>query len=144
MKFAELKALHGFKSWRSIKGFPGYRVTHCGRVWSCAAEKFVRQSYNVDSYLRVELWSKGVRHWRFVHRLVCDHYKRNRHPKTHTQVNHKDWDRHNNHGDNLEHVTPGENIRHSKRRYGPYVYKGKDRWIKLTYEQQKERDGTPF
>ena len=145
MTFAQVKALHGVKSWRHIKGFDKYRVTSCGRVWSCLQKKFIRQDYNLNGYLRVELKQNGERSWKFVHRLVCYAYKKNRRPKYRTQVNHMDHNKHNNHASNLEHVTPSANVQHSKKKHASgYIYKGRGRWKKLSYEEARIRAGTPF
>jgi len=145
MTFDQVRAKYGVKSWRAIKGFDNYRVTSCGRVWSCSKERFLNQYYNLNSYLRVELYKDGVRHWRFVHRLVCWHYKKNNRPKVKTQVNHMDHDRHNNHAANLEHVTPSVNILHAKKRHANgFIYKGRGKWKKLSYEETRIRAGTPF
>lgn len=145
MSFAAVRARYGVKSWRSIKGFENYRVTSCGRVWSISREKFIRQDLNLDSYYRVELFKNGVRTWQFVHRLVCNAYKKNKRPKYRTQVNHMDHDRHNNNAWNLEHVTPSANMKHARRKsWTGYIYKGRGRWKKLSYEEARLRAGTPF
>jgi len=145
MTWADIRIRFDVKSWRIIKGFENYRVTSCGRVWSCAQEKFIRMDYNISSYLRVELWKDGARHWLFVHRLVCYAYKRNKRPNVKTQVNHMDHDQHNNKAGNLEHVTPSTNILHAKYKiYRQYIYKGRGKWKKISFKEMLARTGDSF
>lgn len=145
MTFAQVRDLYGVRSWRVVKGFKNYRVTSCGRVWSCNRKKFVRQDYNISTYLRVELYRGKGRTWFFVHRLVACHYKKNSRPKIKSQVNHIDHDRHNNNAGNLEHVTPSVNMIHARRKHSDtMIYKGRGRWIKLSYEEGRKRSGLPF
>lgn len=145
MTWADIRLRFDVRSWRIIKGFVNYRVTSCGRVWSCTREQFVRQDYNMNSYLRVELWKGSSRTWFFVHRLVCCSYKRNKRPKIKTQVNHMDHDRHNNNASNLEHVTPSVNQFHAKRKIGrQWIYKGRGKWKQISYAEMLARTGDPF
>jgi hypothetical protein len=149
MTFAQVREAHGVRSWRKVRGYPQYRVTSCGRVWSMKHEKFIRFDYNLGSYIRVELYNRGKRKekngftWFFVHRLVGEHYKKKR-PGC-TEINHKDWDRHNNNAPNLEWVTKSENAKHAKQKFNSRVkYLGAGRWKKLTYEQVLAESGAPF
>lgn len=145
MTWNEVKAIYGVRSWRKISGYENYRVTSDGRVWSCLKEKFVRFDYNLNSYLRVELWRDGLRTWFFAHRLVAVAYKKNPDPKNKKEVNHMDYNIHNNASANLEWVTRSENVMHSKRKTNSsLVYRGRGRWKKLTYEETKALAGTPF
>jgi hypothetical protein len=147
MTFTEVRAAHGVRSWRVVRGYEKlYRVTSCGRVWSLTHNKFIRQSYNVSTYLRVELWRPGFgREWRFVHRLVAEHYKRSARLPNQTQVNHIDWNHLNNNADNLEFVSPSENCIHAKRKNSDiWKYLGGGRWYRRSYEEQKQFSGAPF
>ena len=50
----------------------------------------------------------------YVHRLVAMAYIPNPDPEKYIEVNHKDFNKHNNNVDNLEWCTSSENIKHSK------------------------------
>ena len=62
-----------------------------------------------DGYLKVQVNSKS----HYVHRLVAKAWLQPPPSEAHTQVNHKDGNRANNQADNLEWVTPKENVQHS-------------------------------
>ena len=59
----------------------------------------------------VELWKNNKREVPFIHRLVAKAFIPN--PQNKPQVNHIDGDRRNNHVDNLEWCTNGENVKHA-------------------------------
>lgn len=105
------------RGWRIIKGFPDYRVTKDGRIFSMSSGKWIALQYNISAYVRVSLWKKNKRHWRFVHRLVALHFKKNPAPRRKIEVNHIDWDIHNNNSYNLEWVSSSENKQHNKKRW---------------------------
>ncbi len=65
----------------------------------------------VRPYLRVCLRINKVPSYHLLHRLVAETRLPN--PDNKEQVNHKDGDRVNNHPDNLEWVTPSENMLHA-------------------------------
>lgn len=49
---------------------------------------------------------------KYVHRMVAKAFCHNPDPETHTQVNHIDGDKSNNHYTNLEWVTQSQNMKH--------------------------------
>jgi len=73
------------------------------------ADNIVTEGCDSGGYLRVGINGKKHR----VHRLVAKAFLEPPPSEKHTQVNHIDGDPANNHADNLEWVTPSENIRHS-------------------------------
>lgn len=100
--------------WKEIKGFEGvYSVSNYGRIKSFKKSKegFILSNVNKNGgYLSIVL-SKGenIKYTR-CHRLVAEYFLQKIEGKT--QVNHKDFDKQNNHYLNLEWVTPKENIKH--------------------------------
>lgn len=95
----------------------GYFISNTGRLktWKCQNGRTIGKKYEriskpmlkKNGYLEYYV---GNRKFASAHRLVALAFlKREKH---HTQVNHKDFDRTNNHVDNLEWVTREENNRH--------------------------------
>jgi NUMOD4 motif./HNH endonuclease. len=125
------------EKWKDIIGYEGYyQVSDAGNVRSldrkivkkngdvqhrCGKSKPLRK--NKDGYLFVKLSRDGIDRLHRVHTLVASAFL-NRPSKNH-EVNHKDFDRTNNHFENLEWVTHAENIaytisagRHASAKYG--------------------------
>lgn len=81
---------------------------------------------NIKGYLRVRLYDgEGFGLYYFIHRLVATVWRENPDPEKKNQVNHRDWDIWNNDADNLDWVTPSENMKWNRRRYRGvrYVHK---------------------
>lgn len=93
-----------------IAGFEAYSIDKDGNVYNKSG-KMMRQEKSSNGYLRVTL-SNGKRKRFLVHRLVASAFIPN--PENKKQVNHKDKCRTNNRVDNLEWVTPLENLNHSE------------------------------
>lgn len=101
---------------KEIKGFSGYYVSSCGRVFSTKKRVQITEMVlkeDKDGYLEAGLYANGKRYWRRVHRLVATMYIEN--PNNYPQVNHIDGYRSNNNVANLEWVTCQENVIHSFR-----------------------------
>lgn len=112
--------------WKDIKGFEGiYQVSNYGRVKSLprfvnnhsenkkigfhSKEKILRPSKK--RYAVVVLSKKGKLYSFCVHRLVAEVFIPN--PDNLSQVDHLDGDKLNNNVNNLEWVTPKENVNRS-------------------------------
>lgn len=85
----------------SIKSL-NYNRTH--------VERILKPSYNTCGYLHVWLQHQGKRKIAMVHRLVCEAFIKNLESKS--QVNHINGIKSDNRLENLEWVTPSENIQH--------------------------------
>lgn len=107
---------------KDIKGYEGmYAVTRDGRVWSYPKGKHSgiwmtlsligNTNLKDNLYQSVGLFVDNKLKRRRVHRLVAQTFLPN--PENKPQVNHIDGNKLNNHVDNLEWATPGENIRHA-------------------------------
>lgn len=76
--------------------------------------KILNQYEDKDGYLLVGLSKDGKRKKFFVHRLVAITYLDNPTKYGKLEINHKDFNRKNNHFSNLEWVTHKENIAYTK------------------------------
>lgn len=109
-----------------IRGFPGYMVDWSGKVWSVDRTihrsdtgtpvfqkgTVLKTAKDRQGYLNVHLslgMGKGKR--KRVHRLVAENLIPN--PNNLPQVNHKDGDKENPHGDNLEWTDNRGNVKHA-------------------------------
>ena len=98
-----------------VKGYEGlYEVSTFGQVQSLTRNTTSGKTLNpvkCASGLRVSLKNSGSDSKIYIHRLVATAFLE-RLPE-HTQVNHKDGNRWNNHVDNLEWCTASENVQHA-------------------------------
>ena len=104
--------------WKDIPGFENkYQVSNIGNVRSLSylghpgKIHIIKQQHTYDGYCRVPLMRDGKKHCVTTHILVAKTFIPN--PYNKQQVNHKDGNKNNNCVDNLEWVTPKENIEHS-------------------------------
>lgn len=113
--------------WRDIKGFEGmYQISNLGRVKSLnyhrsKKEKILHPRVNTR-YLYVNMSKNNKVTHGYIHRLVAMYFVPN--PENKPYVNHKDGNKHNNHVDNLEWVTPLENNLHSYHVLGKHPMRG--------------------
>lgn len=106
--------------WKPVVGFGGYyEVSNLGRVRSVGRAdssgkfrraKLLTHKNSAERYISISLYVDGVTVNKMIHRMVAEAFIPN--PDNLPQVNHKDGDAHNNRADNLEWVTPAENIKH--------------------------------
>ena len=102
-KQIEMKFIPGWENY--------YSITNDGKVYSHKRGKFLKPRISMDGYNRVALTKEGYRREYRIARLVAISYLRE--PKEDEQVNHKDYNRVNDVLENLEWVTPSENIKYS-------------------------------
>lgn len=94
---------------RDIPGYPHYKATSDGRIWSDYSGKFLAQNQRKDGYKMVMLCEDGKKHRLYVHRLIATTFVPN--PGNFPQVNHIDECKANNAASNLEWVTAQSNIK---------------------------------
>lgn len=118
--------------WRDIKGYEGlYRVSNKGRIKRLGGtfnyvnknqysnvkttfhkkEKILKNILYQNGYYGVSLCKENKCKNNLIHRLIAIHFISNK--KNKKQVNHIDGIKTNNNIDNLEWVTPKENVRHA-------------------------------
>jgi hypothetical protein len=96
--------------WKVISNYQDYMVSNLGRVkskYSGMLKLSVKNGYNYVS-LRNDDEYKTCR----VHRLVAQEFLVNNDEKK-TQVNHKNGNKFDNTVDNLEYITPSDNVKHA-------------------------------
>jgi hypothetical protein len=99
------------EQWRDVPNYEGlYQVSNLGRIRRMPKGKIRVQKAAKNGYLQVNLCKNNKVRWISVHRLVASAFIAN--PDNLPVVNHKDENKHNNHADNLEWVTPRENCLH--------------------------------
>lgn len=103
--------------WKDVVGFEGYyQVSNLGQVKRIAggpgavADRILKPARR-GYYLFVGLWRDGEPTLQSIHRLVAEAFLSC--PLEHHQVNHKNGDKHDNRAENLEWVTPSENLIHA-------------------------------
>ncbi len=96
-----------------IKDYENYEVLENGTVIG-ARGKPLKTDKNSTGYHRITLCKGGIPKRVFVHRLIAEHFVDR--PGEGLVVNHIDGNNQNNHKDNLEWVTPSENVKDGWRR----------------------------
>ena len=99
------------EKWQVLEKFPDYQVSTLGRVFSMKRDKILKP-YKSRGYCLVDLGTRKIKRCAvYVHRLVAETFIPN--PENKEEVNHKNSRRDDNRVENLEWVTPKENVRHS-------------------------------
>ena len=100
------------KEWREINGYPNYLVSNYGEVFSKNVNRLLRQSTTKpeNGYKLAWLTKNNKTKGFLVHRLVYETFIEAVPPGM--QINHKDENKYNNRLDNLEIVTPSENLKY--------------------------------
>ena len=112
---------------KDIKGYEGlYAIDEDGNVWSYRRNKFLKHTLNNSGYHMVNLCVDDKRKKCLIHRLVAEAFIPN--PDNKPQVNHKDEDKSNNCGSNLEWCSIEYN-----NNYGTRVKRGVEKRLKPVY-----------
>ncbi len=98
---------------KKIIGFEKYYVLPCGNIYNSIRKTYVKPVKNESGYCYVSLCNNGIKKNMYIQRIVAEHLISNN-DITKTQVNHKNKVRHDNRIENLEWVTPSENMKHAR------------------------------
>lgn len=121
--------------WKDVVDYEDlYEVGNYGRVKNKKRDKLLSPYIDRAGYIKVGLYKDGKKKNQYVHRLVAMAFIDN--PEEKSDVNHIDGDKTNNHVENLEWNTRGENIRHAFENKFINIPKGEDSGnAKLTEDQ---------
>lgn len=116
--------------WLTIKNYPHYQISSCGKIRSIDRELSITDSKRGITYLKffkgrllyqaahkdtkyfqVSLWKENKSKNYYVHRLLAETFIPN--PENKPEVNHIDGNRQNNALENLEWCTRIENVAHA-------------------------------
>lgn len=112
-----------------IPGFPGYKITKIGQVWSERLGKFIKTQKTDRGYLNVVLNRDKKQHWRRVHRLMLETFVGPR-PEG-TEGCHKNDIKIDNRPENLYWGTHSENMKDAFRNGGRDTHGEKNSRAKL-------------
>ena len=101
------------EEYRQIKDFENYEISNYGNVRNKKTKRILKSNCVGKGYLAVQLSKNSTRKSFQIHRLIALEFIPNSDPENKTQVNHIDGNKLNNNIDNLEWVTPSENIVHA-------------------------------
>ena len=127
-----------------IPGFSNYGISEDGRIINLTTKRICKPNKRLRGYLTCNLVSDKNSdlpikkfHSYFVHRLMALTFldPGNEYSVDELQVNHKDGNTSNNHIDNLEWVTPSENVQHAIKMN---AYSNKYRILEIRNYKSKE------
>ena len=127
------------EKWKTIEEFPKYLISNKGRIKILSTLEDKKLFVKDDGYVATTL-GDGKQSYKYVHRLVAEAFIKNKHNKP--QVNHINGIKGDNRSENLEWITPAENIRHAIDT-GLLQYKKKEKYIKTSkYSKGEEVNGS--
>ena len=121
---------------KAIEGYEGmYEISNYGRVKSLKNNKehILKPSLDLNGYVIICLSNEGVKKTKTIHQLVAIAFLNHIPDGMKLIVNHKDFNRQNNHVDNLEIILQRENanrkhLKSSSNFVGVSWYKGGNKW----------------
>ena len=122
------------EKWKIIEEFPKYLISNKGRIKILSTLEDKKVFVKDDGYIATTL-GNGKQSYKYVHRLVAEAFIKNKYDKP--QVNHINGIKGGNRAENLEWVTPAENIRHAIDT-GLLKYKKKEESIKKSKHSKGE------
>ncbi len=121
--------------WEDIPNYKGiYKVSNFGNVLCIRKSKhrFLSKRLSHTGYYRVTLHKEAVRKTYFIHQLVAMAFLNHTPNGNILVINHKDFDKLNNHIDNLEIVTNREN---SNKKH----LKSSSKYVGVDYHKKSEK-----
>lgn len=97
---------------KTIEDFDDYSVSEDGYVMNRHTGRFLKASPDRCGYMTIHLCRNGKMYTKRVHKIVADTFL-DRPSSEAWQVNHKNGDKRDNRLDNLEFVSPGDNMKHA-------------------------------
>lgn len=112
---------------KSIENEPGYLISKCGKVWSSRSKKQLKTEVTYNGYEKVKIRGRGY----YVHRLVAQAWigEVGTGKGCKMQVDHIDFNKLNNHADNLQIIDNRDNRgRSNGKHYGAHKTSG-GKWM---------------
>lgn len=97
---------------QTINDFPNYDISSDGYIVNKHTNRIIKSSPDRCGYSTVHLYRDGKWYTKRVHRLVAETFSECPNDES-WQVNHINGDKRDNRLDNLEYVTPSENMYHA-------------------------------
>lgn len=136
--------------WKDVPGHEGIcQVSNAGCVRGIKhrEEIIINPSINSGGYKQVGIWAYGNSRLFLVHQLVAMAFLNHKPCGMKLVINHKDFDKLNNHVDNLEIITQRENMAHRQIRLkssssyrGVYWNKVRGSWGAQIYYKNKQKN----
>lgn len=132
---------------KTIYDYDDYQVNEFGVVkslksWRGSNNRQLKNQLDNNGYYKVSLSKNGKIKNHLIHHLVWDHFGDGERNGRIVQVDHKDEDKLNNHIDNLQLLTPRENVSKGKSKYNNSskytgVYKHGEKWRSKIYNNKQ-------